>query len=260
MRTLLLLAALSMAVFARAAAPENPAIDRLQSDDAAVRERACVELASTTARGPHVYAALALAMDRDLSDRVRLAAAKAVLTFPGDDAIKRAQAFLQSEPGSENRIALTAALSVEPAHLQDGSVTDFISGRLTDDPSPEVRRTIPADLARRGDPEGLPAVRRAAQNDPDKLVREAAGRAIRILSAPRPAPPKPKVWKPQPPKADAVKGKDPCPAPWAWCACDGPIKRAPKCMTHAECRVSVDTLIQLGMPCTWSGLPIGIPE
>jgi HEAT repeat protein len=259
MSALLLLMTLAAASPARAASAEDAALERLHSEDIAARERACAELARAPQRGPRVYPALSAAMDRDLSERVRLAAAVALITFPGDDALKRAQAFFQSEPGAQNRVAFTVALSTEPSRLQDSGVTDLIVTMLSDDPSPEERRAAALGLMRRGDPRALAAVRRALENDADKSVRDAARDAVRVLSAPRPVH-KTQAWKPKPPKPDAVKGTDPCPDPWAWCECDGPIKRAPKCMTHEDCRIEVDTLIQLGMPCTWSGLSIGTPD
>jgi len=263
MSAILLLLSLLPLSPARAASAEvsseDSALERLRSEDIPTRERACAELAREPRRGPRVYPALSAAMDRDLSERVRLAAAVALITFPGDDALKRAQAFFQSEPGAQNRVAFTVALSTEPSRLQDSGVTDLIAAMLSDDPSPEVRRAAARGLMRRGDPRALAAARRALENDADKSVRDAAREAIRTLSAPRPVY-KNQAWKPKPPKPDAVKGTDPCPDPWAWCECNGPIKRPPKCLTHEDCRIEVDTLIQLGMPCTWSGLSIGTPN
>jgi HEAT repeat protein len=256
MNWLLLSMAFLAAVPTRAASTEDSALERLHSEDIAARERACAELAHAPQPGPRVYPALFLVMDRDLSERVRLAAAKALVTFPGNEPIKSVQRFLQTEPGAQTRAALTIALSTEPSRLEDSGVTDLVSLMLFDDPSPEVRRAAALGLASRGDPRALPAVRRAAENDADKSVRDAAKRAIRILSAPRPHRSAP-AFKAAEPKPDAVKGKDACPAPWAWCECDGPIKRPPKCLTKKDCRVELDTMIQLGMPCTWSNLPIG---
>ena len=245
---------------ARAAAAEDSALERIHSEEAASRERACAELARAPARGPRVYPALVYAMDQDLSERVRLAAAEALITFPGDDALKSAQRFLQSEPGEQNRIALTVALSTEPSRIDDAGVTDLISTMLFDDPNAEERRAAALGLARRGDAKALPALRRAAAGDADKRVREAARQAVQFLSRHRPPSPKPAAPKAKSPAPGAVKGKDSCPEPWAWCECDGPIKRPPKCLKHAECRIEIDTLIQLGMPCTWNGLSLGAPQ
>jgi HEAT repeat protein len=258
MNALLLSLALLSAAPARAGSAEDASLERLHAEDPAARERACVDLASATPRGARVYPALALAMDRDLSERVRLAAAKGVITFPGNEALKRAQGFLQAEPGPRNRAELTLALSTEPAHLEDSGATDLISSMLSEDPSPDVRRAAVLGLARRGDQRGLGALRRAAEKDPDKTVRDAARQALAALSAPRPPPSKPAP--PKPPKPDAVKGRDACPAPWGWCECDGPIKREPKCLTRGDCRIEVDTVIQLGMPCMWNGLSYGEPN
>ena len=254
MSALFLLLTLFAAGPARAASGEDAALERLRSPDWAVRESACVELARAPEHGPRVYPALSAAMDRDLAERVRLAAAKAVISFPGDDAVKRARGFLQSEPGPQTRVDLTVALSVEPAHLYDPAVTEMISSAMVDDPSPEARRAAATSLARRGDRRALPALRRAAENDADKAVRDSARQAIRVLSAPPPPRPKSVPHKPKPPKTDAVKGIDTCTDPWGWCECNGPIKRPAKCLTRSECRIEVDTALQLGMPCTWNGL------
>lgn len=259
MTALLFLAALLSASPARAATAEEAALAALHSEDAAVREKACVQLGTATTRGPGVYPALFLTMDRDLSERVRLAAAKAVITFPGDDALKRARGFLQSEPGPENRLQLIVALSAEPSRLENPEVTDLIANQMFDDPRPEVRRAAATALARRGDRHALPAVRRVAQNDADKAVRDAALLALRVLNNPPPAKPM-KEYKPKPPKPDAVKGKDPCPAPWGWCECDAPIRRPARCLERAECRVEVNTMIQLGMPCSWNGEVFDVPK
>jgi hypothetical protein len=259
MNALLVFASLLAVSPARAATAEDSALANLHSEDLAARERACAELAREPQHGPRVYSALAAVMDRDLSERVRLAAAEALITFPGDDALTHAKVFLQTEPGSQSRVAFTAALSTEPSRLEDSGVTDLISAMLSDDPSPDERQAAALGLARRRDPRALPAVRRAAEKDADKSVREAARQAARVLSAPH-ALTKSTPWKPKPPKPDAVKGTDPCPDPWAWCECDGPIKRPPVCLKHDDCRIEVDTMIQLGMPCTWSGLSIGTPN
>lgn len=260
MSALLLLALLAAPGPASAASAEDAALERLRAPDAAARERACVELASATGRGTSVYAALALAMDRDLSERVRLAAAKAVIAFPGDDPLRRAQAFLQSEPGAQNRIDLTVALSTEPTRLEDSGVTDLLSTMLSDDPSPEERRAAALGLARHGDARALPALRRAQEKETDASARDAASQAVRTLSAPRPARPRPAPPKARLPKPGAVKGEDDCPEPRAWCECGGPIRRSPKCLARDECRIEVDTAIHLGMSCTWSGLPFNAPN
>jgi HEAT repeat protein len=259
MTAALLLAALLSASPARARTAEETALAGLRSDDAAAREKACAQLGAAETRGPEVFPALSLAMDRDLSEKVRLAAAKAVLTFPGDEPLARARAFLGSEPGPQTREDLIVALSVEPSRLENPEVTDLISAQMFDDPHAEVRRTAATALARRGDRRAIPAVKRAAVNDADKAVREAAKLALRVLSAPPPVKPT-KEYKPTPPKRDAVKGKDPCPAPWGWCECEGPIRRPARCLDRSECRVSVDTMMQLGMPCSWNGQSFDAPK
>lgn len=259
MRTLLLLAALLAAGSARAASPEEALLASLRSEDASVREQACAALGRASQRGPRVYPALALLMDRDLSDRVRLAAAEAVITYPGDDPLAKARAFLGSEPGDQARIAFTLDLSTEPAHLQDAGATELIGAILSDDPGSNVRLAAAGALGRRGDPRALPALKRASLNDGEKQVRAAAKQAALALLAPRAAPKSARPSK-RTPKPGAVKGKDSCPEPWGWCECNGPIKRAAKCLERADCRVEIDTMLQLGMPCLWNGAPIGTPN
>jgi hypothetical protein len=181
-----------------------------------------------------------------------------VITFPGSEPLGRVEKFLQSEPGEQIRGDMLVALSTEPARLEDAEVTGLISRSLSDDPAAAVRRAAAGALARRRDVRATPAVRKAAENDVDKSVRAAAAEALRVLSIPRTPPKRIKIKKPEP-KDDAVKGKDSCPSPYAWCECDGPIKRPPVCLKKKECRVEIDTMIQLGMPCTWNGNSIGLP-
>jgi hypothetical protein len=253
----LALAVLLAAGPVRAASSIDSAISRLQNaPEPADRERACAELAAAPRADGRVYAVLSLAMNRDLSDQVRLAAAKIVITFPGDEPLARAKQFLLSEPGPQTRSGFAAALSTEPVHREDAIATQLISGLLADDVSPQVRRAAALGLVRRGDMSALPALRRAAENDADRSAREAACAAVKALTAARPAKARTGPYKPKEPSPDAVKGKDPCPSPWGWCECSGPIKREPKCRLRPECREMYNTLLEIGIPCTWDGLEI----
>lgn len=237
--------------------PEDALIERLQGGDPADRERACAELAVLPKRTDKAFSTLSWVMTRDLSDRVRLAAAKAVISFEGDESLRKANLFLQSEPGTRTRSEFMLALSTELAHAGNSDVTRAIAGFLADDPSPEVRIAAAQALALRGDSVGLPPALRALEHDPDKSVREAAGETVRILSAPPKVAAKPKKAKPAEPKPDAVKGQDPCPPPYAWCECTGIIRRAPKCLTRSECHAMYNHVLGIGLSCTWSGIDLG---
>lgn len=237
---------------------EDAMVEKLQSAaDPADRLRACAELAAEPKRGERAFSALSWAMSRDLSDQVRVAAAKVVIGFEGDEALRQAENFLQSEPGTRTRMALILALSTEPAHAGNSDVTRLIAGILADDPSAEVRATAATALGRRGDPIGLPPAMRAFGHDPDKTVRSAAEEAVRILSTPPKREVARKAPKPSAPKPDAVKGKDPCPPPYAWCECNGVIRRTPKCLTRNECHAMYNNVLSSGLQCTWSGIDLG---
>jgi HEAT repeat protein len=255
MPTRLALLALLAAWPARADQAETAAYERLRSASDDVRAAVCPELARPPLRGPRARAELLEAL-LDPSDRVRMAAAKALATFDERDVLGRIEQMIKTEPAAAFRRDLAVALSTEPARLHDPETTALLASLLTDDPSPEVRLALAKALAARDDRGALAAERRAA-SDPDKRVRAAADAGARQLDRPLP---KARPWRPETPKADAVKGKDECPSPWGWCECDGPIKRPPKCMQRKECRVEVDTVLQLGMPCTWDGLAFGAPN
>lgn len=245
------LLALGAAAPARTEDAETPLLRLRSAADPADRARACAELASPPHRGTHTYEVLSAAMGRDLSERVRLAAAVAVISFPGGEPLKRAEAFLTSEPGAEVRRELLLALSTEPAHRDNPDATRLIASLLSDDPSSEVRGAAASALGARGDQVARGAAARAAQGDKDKSVREAASRALAALLAPPKAKPRPKP--PQPPKPDAVFGRDPCPPPWGWCACGGAIRRPPKCLTPGECRSLQADMRRYDLACTWDG-------
>jgi len=248
-RALLLLAALLAAAPARAEAPES-VYERLKSSaEPEDRIRACVELSSAAYRGPRAYRALAAAMDRDLSERVRRAAAVAALAYPGGQTLALIDSFLKAERGASVRSAVLVALSTEAAHFENPDATRIIVYSLAEDPSPEVRLAAAAALEARGDVLALGAVGRASGKDPDQGVRAAARRAMIVLS--RPPKPKPKPKPQAPPEPDAVFGKDPCPRPWGWCACSGAIKLKPKCLTRDECRSLQSEMRRHGLSCEW---------
>lgn len=246
-RALLLACALLAAAPARAETP----FERLRSaEEPADRVLACAELAKPPHRGPNAYDALSRAMKSDLSERVRLAAAVAALTYTGGRTLADGDEFLKAEPGSAVRRDFLIALSSEPAQFVSPEATRIIAASLLDDPSDDVRLAAARSAGERGDPLAIGAVRAASEKDKSKAVREAAKKALGILSTP----PKPKpVPKVTPPKNDAVKGKDPCPPPWGWCGCSGAIKLKPRCLTRDECRGLQSKMASNGLVCSWDG-------
>jgi hypothetical protein len=250
-RTLLLLAVLIAAASGRSEEAVSP-FERLKSaDEPYARVLACAELAQPPHRGPRALQALDEAMNRDLSERVRLAAAIAATTYPGGKTLGRIDSFLKSEPGAAVRRNLLVALSTEPVHFDNPDATRIIATLLAEDPSVEVRLAAAQVLGERGDTVALGAIERASTKDSDMGVREAARRSLLILSKPPKPRPKPKL--PDPPKPDAVFGKDPCPRPWGWCTCAGAFTAKPKCMTPEECRYRQGEARNYNLDCKWDG-------
>ncbi len=249
-RALLLVALLASA----SAAADDPAsaFTRLRAaEDPADRIRACAELSTGALRGPRAYDALVNSMSRDLSDRVRLAAAAAALTYPGGGTLDDLSRFLKTEPGAEVRRDLITTLSTAPAHRDNPDATRVILAALVEDASPEVRLAAAAALGARGDALALGGVGRASEKDESKAVRAAARRAMLILA--KPPKRKPAPQPPKPPKADAAFGIDPCPQPWGWCVCSGAIKLKPRCLTHDECRTLHGEMRRRDLACSWDG-------
>lgn len=224
-----------------------------EEPEPAARVEQARRLAAEPLRGPRAYQALAEAMERDLSDQVRLAAAKAVASWPGGEPLERVERFLKAENGAMTRRDLALALSTEPAHAANPDATRILAGLLLDDPSPAVRRGAAVGLALRRDITAIGAARKAAASDPDKDVRAVAAKAAAVLEKPPKAKAKPKA--PPPPKEDAVKGKDKCSPPYGWCECGYPvIKTAPKCVTKDECRhLFNNSYRRNNLSCDWDG-------
>lgn len=264
-----LLAAALLAATPLSAAPASDAaaddaladaLLRLRSEPAApARAALCADLARPPLRGPRAYAALAEAMERDLSDAVRLAAAKSVATWPGGEPLERLDKFLKTEAGPGARRELALALSTEPAHLANPDATRLLAALLLDDPSPAVRRGAAVGLALRGDTAGIAAARKAAASDADKDVRAVAAKAVAVMEKPRKAKPQPAA---APPKPGAVKGKDRCAPPYGWCECGYPvIKTPPKCLTRADCRhLFINSYRRNGLSCDWDGQDLETTE
>ncbi len=248
-QALLAAVALLVAAPARAEDASSPFVRLQSAAEPSERIRACNELASPPHRGPRADQALGTAMERDLSERVRLAAAVATIAYPGEQTLSRLDSFLKAEPGADVRRKLLVALSSAPAQIANPDATRLIASSLTEDASVEVRLAAAAALGARADASALGAVRLASEKDEDKGVRDAARRALLILS--RPPKPKPKPKLPAPPKLDAVFGKDPCPRPWGWCVCAGAITLKPKCLTHAECRSLHSDMRSHNLACKW---------
>lgn len=245
-------AALLAAGPARAEEAGSPFSRLAASPEASERILACGELAKPPHRGNRAYLALVEAMKRDLSERVRLAAAVAVVSYPGGQTLTDIDAFLKTEPGAAVRVELLVALSTETLHFGNPDATRIIASALSDDPSSDVRFKAATLLGARGDVLALGAVGRAAGKDENKGVREAARRAMITLS--KPPKPKPKAKLPDAPKLTAKFGVDPCPRPWGWCKCEGAITLKPKCLTQDECRNLKAEMSRHSLLCKWDGL------
>lgn len=256
------LLALLLSAGSAAADPDaGEAAARLREEpEPAVRVELAQRLGRPPLRGPRAYAALAEAMERDLSDAVRLAAAGQVATWPGGEPLERVERFLKSESSPASRRALALALSTEPAHAGNPDATRLLAALLLEDDSPAVRRAAAEGLALRGDITGVGAARKSAGADPDKEVRASAARAVAVMLKPR----KPAAAKKEPerPKENAVKGKDPCRPPYGWCECGYPIlKSAPRCLTKPECaRLYKDSYRRNDLSCDWDGQDLSTVE
>lgn len=204
-------------------------------------------------RGPRAYETLVETMERDLSDAVRLEAAKAVATWPGGEPLERLDKFMKAESGAMSRRDLALFLSTEPAHAGNPDATRLLANLLLDDPAPAVRRGAAVALALRGDASVVGIARKAAASDPDKDVRSVAAKAVAVMTRPPKA--KSKKKAPPPPKTDAVKGKDKCSPPYGWCECGFPvIKTPPKCLTREDCRhLFINSYRRNNLSCDWDG-------
>jgi 3-methyladenine DNA glycosylase/8-oxoguanine DNA glycosylase len=194
---------------------------------------------------------------RDLAPRVRLDAAVAALAFPGGKTLEFADTFIKSEPGWEVRREFLLALATAPAHAHNPDATRLLASALDEDTSGKVRRAAADALAVRGDRIALSAARRAAAGDADKETRLAAARAVAVLTAVLKAVPKAKLRKAAAPlNEDAVKGRDPCPAPGGWCECAGAIRRPAKCLLFGDCRKLQAQLRHHDLTCLWNALDL----
>lgn len=257
-----MLLALLLAASAAAAEPDiESTLSKLRDEpEAAARVELVRALSAPPLRGPRAYQALAETMERDLSDAVRLAAAKAVATWPGGEPLERLDRFLKTENGPVTRRELVLALSTEPAHADNPDATRLLASLLLDDPVPAVRRGAAVALALRRDITAVGAARKAAASDPDKDVRAVAAKAVAVLEKPRPAKPKPKAAPA--PKEDAVKGKDRCAPPYGWCECGYPvIKTPPKCLTKEDCiHLYRNSYRRNNLSCDWDGQDLSTVE
>ncbi|MDX6770389.1 MAG: HEAT repeat domain-containing protein [Elusimicrobiota bacterium] len=255
------LVALMLACAAAADDGVADALVKLRAEPEAPARVALVEaLNKPPLRGPRAYSGLVETMERDLSDTVRLAAAKAVATWPGGEPLERLEKYLKTETGAMSRRDLVLALSTEPAHAMNPDATRLLASLLLDDPSPAVRRGAAVALALRRDITAIGTARKAAAADPDKEVRAVAAKAVAVLEKPPKA--KAKKAAPPPPKEDAVKGKDPCRPPYGWCECGYPIiKTAPKCLTREDCRhLYINSYRRNNLSCDWDGQDMGTTE
>jgi hypothetical protein len=256
------LLALLLATSAAAAdADPGAVLAKLREEpDPSVRAELVLSLSKPPMRGPRAYEALCDAMERDLSDVVRLAAAKAVATWPGGEPLERVDKFLKAETGADNRRQLALALSTEPAHAANPDATRLLADLLLNDPSPSVRRGAAVGLALRGDITGVGAAKKAAEADPDRDVRTVAAKAVAVMQKPKKA--GAAKAAPPPPKENAVKGKDPCRPPYGWCECGYPvIKTAPKCLTKDDCKhLFNNSYRRNGLNCDWDGTDLSTSD
>lgn len=221
-----------------------------RDESAAVRLEAVRTLNRGSFRGDRGFEAVAKAMNTDLSDTVRKAAAASVLSYEGGRPLSLVEAFLKDEQGEDVRRFVCVALATAPVHAGSSQVTTILTGRLAEDPSPVVRLAALESLASLGDRRALPDLKRAADKDDDKRVRERAKRVYAELSKP----PKVEVRKPpKPPEVpyDAVK----CPRGLGWCACEkGPIQPKPRCMDLEDCKQKYENVYRhQGFGCKWNG-------
>jgi hypothetical protein len=255
--TALLAVILFIAAPAPAAGPADAPLAVLRdSKEPAERIAACVALARDPARGTAAEAALSSAMTGDLSERVRLAAAKARATWFDSATVPLLDRFFGSEPDERVRADLAVTLSTEPAQTLNPDVTRVLGDLLSSDPSALVRRAAVRALLARDDTRVGPWLAHAIEKDSDAGVRAAATHAAKVVAA-RPAPKKPRPPKPVEPSPEAVKGVDKCPEPWAWCECGvGAVVRA-HCLRRDECvRRDLDSYRPLGQGCSWNGVSL----
>lgn len=228
-----LLAALAVAALAQEGVEEALAKLRAEPEPPA-RVELVKALNAPPLRGARAYQAIAETAESDLSNVVRLAAIRAIATWPGGEPLERLERYLKNESDVMGRRELLLVLSTEPAHASNPDATRVIANALLEDASPAVRRGAAVALALRGDFAGIAAARKAAASDPDKEVRSVAAKAVAVLERPRAE--KARKKAPPPPKSDAVKGRDKCLPPYGWCECGYPIiKTRPKCLTREEC-------------------------
>jgi hypothetical protein len=218
------------------------------------RQEAVRMLRRTPYRGPQAFRTLSAAMTEDLSNEVRQEAAVALLDYEGSETLVGIEAFFKTEMGDDARRTVCVALATAPARGGDRGVTSLLTGLLSGDPAPAVRMAAVAGLLARQDRSALGELRRAAQRDPDKKVREQAQAAYRLLAQP-PKTERTRVAKPQRASYDAVRGKDPCPPGNGWCECSQPpLKTKSRCLPREDCEHTYfNTYRSLGFSCAWDG-------
>jgi hypothetical protein len=218
-------------------------------------------LSLRAARTPQNYQVLSEAMNADLSDKVRLAAAEGVLLYEGVPPLEAVDAFLREERGEYVRESLCVFLSSAALHADSPQATALLASRLGEDPSPKVRLAAVAALEARGDRRALKDLLLAMQGDDDPAVRARAGRAHKLLSKP----PKPLLKKE--PQADETEeasppeprqGVDPCLGGKGWCQCfSPPITLPARCQALDDCQSRYDAFYRRnGYRCSWDGRPL----
>ncbi len=228
--------------------------DMRRVEDPPMRLDAVRVLSGSAYKGPLAFKALSWAMQNDLNNDVRQAAAVALMDYDSGETLPLLEKFLREEIGDEVRRSVCAALASAPAYASNRGATTLLAERLGEDPSALVRLSLIDDLLRRQDPAALESLKRDAQKDDDKSVRAAAWAAHKKIAAPRKVR-EAKTAKPAPPSYNAVKGVDHCPLGFGWCECGRPpLKIKARCVQREDCEYSFfNSYKRQGFDCSWNG-------
>lgn len=207
------------------------------------------------------YAALQQAMNDDLNDEVRQAAAEGLLHYDGTTPLLALEKFLRAEPGEHVRKSICDSLSEASLHAGNPQATALLAERLRHDPSPKVRLSAAAALEARKDRRALKDLLLAMQGDADAKVRRRARRAHAILS--KIPPPSVKMDEDEPAQSEPhepQKGRDSCGGIQGWCECAlaiPPTTLPARCLALEQCQSRYDDFLRRnGYRCLWDGRPL----
>ena len=254
-RLILVLGAVICSAAAASSAGINALVEDLHgAEDSSVRLEAVHTLSMPAYKGSLAFKTLAWAMQNDLSNKVRQAAAIALMNYEGGDTLPLLDKFLEEEIGDDVRRSVCAALATAPAYGSNRTATTLLAERLLEDSSPAVRLAIIEKLLARQDTAALDGLKHASKEDEDERVRAAALAAWKKLSTP-PEIAAVKPPKPEPPPYGAVKGVDHCPLNFGWCECSRPpLKIRPRCVSREDCEhVFFNSYKRQGFFCSWNG-------